>query len=128
MISSLTKRAGWLILAAALAFLAERAYSKFDEIAALKVSIPFVVSIAGASVVYGFLLLLLVIAFGLILTGVGVKEVTFCRVLDLQGRSNIAKRSGPRILDTSLSGISMGFRPPYSGRPDHSTQRRACVG
>ena len=41
---------------------------------------------------------------------------------------DLGLRSGPRILDTSLSGISMGFRPPYSVRPGHNTHRRACVG
>ena len=48
--------------------------------------------------------------------------------LEAEEFSYTIRLPGNQILDTGLSGISIGFRPPNSGRPGQSTQRRESAG
>jgi hypothetical protein len=83
--------AGYLILAASIVFLGYRLYTNLGNLFTIKLNKVFYLAILMASVYFGILQFFIVAALSALLKGFGADGVTFLKVLNFHGRTDIAK-------------------------------------
>lgn len=87
----LVRLAGYIILALSTIFLGYRFYTNLGNLLAIKPDWNFYLVTALAGVFYGFLQIFSVMPLSALLKGFGADGVTFLKVLNFHGRTDIAK-------------------------------------
>lgn len=87
----IVRGAGYIILATSIVFLGYRLYTNLGNLLTIKLNEVFYLAVLVASVYFGIIQFFIVAALGVLLKGFGADGVSFLKVLNFHGRTDIAK-------------------------------------